>query len=167
MSDTIPNNRNLRVIEVSEIPTPPSEFKPSSQPDVQALRKLADKSEAEAILAVEECELLGEQLVKELGSDVPSSATLADLKARKKKITASKARLLFLVQYMEELDDIVNNDMVVELDRIIDEFEHNAKKKPHLREGYTALQKYAKTHSDAVKEGIARAARQVKKETPA
>jgi hypothetical protein len=163
MSDTISKNRSLPVVEVSSLPTPPDEFKPSPVPAMQALRKLADKAEAEAILAIEECELLGDQLINDLGKDVPSTVTLAELKAKKKKIIASKARLLFLVQYFEEIDDITNNDMVIALDTIIEEFEHNAKKKPQLRESYPALQKYGKTHGDSVKEGIARAK---KKEDP-
>jgi hypothetical protein len=157
MSDTISTNRGLPVVEVSSIPTPPEAFKPSTVSDSQGLRKLADKVEAEAILAVEECELLGEQLNKDLGNDVPSTKSLAELKARKKQIIASKARLLYLVQYLEELDDIANNDLVLALDAITDEFEHSVKKRPHLAESYSALQKYAKSHGDSVREGIARA----------
>jgi hypothetical protein len=163
MSDTISKNRTVPVVETSSIPVPPDEFKPSPVSALQGLRRLADKVEAEAILAIEECETLGDQLSKDLGSDVPSIKTLADLKARKKQIIASKSRLLYLVQYLEEMDDIVNNDMVLALETIDNEFEHNAKKKPQLRESYPALQKYSKSHGDSVKEGLARAK---KKEEP-
>jgi hypothetical protein len=159
MSDTILINRSLTVTEVTSIPTPPEEFKPSSVSEVQGLRKLGDKVEAEAILALEECELLGDQLTKDFGEDVPSARALGALKVRKKKLVASKARLLYLVQYLEELDDIINNDIVLALDTIIDEFEHNTKKRPQRQESYSALQKYAKSHGDAIKEGIARARR--------
>jgi hypothetical protein len=156
MSETISKNRGLARIDVDQLPTPPSEFKPSATSDIQALRKLADKAEAEAILALEESEKMGGELSKKLGEDVPSTAHLADLLAWKRSLTAVKARLAFLTQFVEEQEDIANNDIVVALGEITDAFDYKVKKRPELQGSFPALQKYGNTHSDSIKEGIAR-----------
>jgi hypothetical protein len=164
MSETITTNRGLWVVDAGGVPTPPEEFKPSTTADIQALRKIGEKAEAEAILALEECELRGDALSKELGNDVPSVESLAALKTRKKKIVETKARALYLLQYLEELDDIVNNDIALALEATNKEFEHNAEKRPQLRQSYPALQRYSKSHGDSVREGLARSKQ--KKENP-
>jgi hypothetical protein len=157
LSDNIVRNRGLALPEPKSIPDVTAGYIPSQPSEKKSLRRIAEKLDAEAAQAIDQCVERGVELAKDLGEDVASINQLSALREKKKRLLSLKSKLAVLQQFVEEVDDITNHDIATVLSDLGDEIEHRAKKKPQLESTYHLVLKFVSAHGESVREGKARA----------
>jgi hypothetical protein len=154
--DTIAQNRALPILDPGTLPARPPGFKPTD-PDTRnrRLRRLADDHRAEGLAALQEASARDLQAL--LGKHAPDpkrAAVLAERMAQSETLLARAERLL---EYAQEIDEIVRSDALVFLEVENKKYTQAAEDEPNLADQFSALIKLFEARSAAIAEGIARA----------
>jgi hypothetical protein len=154
--DTIAQNRALPILDPGAIPARPPSFR-STDPVIRnrRLRRLADLDRAEGLAALHEASALDLQAL--LGKHAPEPKRAAVLAERMTQSEALLARATRLLEYAQEIDEIVRSDALVFLEVANKKFTQAAEDEANLADQFPALIKLFEARSAAIAEGIARA----------
>jgi hypothetical protein len=158
IDDQLAIHRGLPPIEASQIPVPPDDFKPTEVlVRNRRLRRVADKSRPQLLLALNEVAGRGANLSKDLGQYAPPVEAATQLARRLTTLSAGVSAASRLLNYLEELDEIALSDAILHLESINREYQHALSHKPSLATTYEQLDRFFSSRSDAISEGRAQA----------
>jgi hypothetical protein len=160
LDDQLAVHRGLSPIEASAIPTPPDDFKPTEVlVRNRRLRRVADRSRPQMMLALDEVAARGAGLQADLGQYAPGAEAAAQLSRRASTLSAAVSAASRLLNYLEELDEITLSDAALYLDSVNREYTHALSHKPSLATTYEQLARFINSRGEAISEGLAQAAR--------
>ncbi len=158
IDDQLAIHRGLPPTEASDIPEPPDDFKPTEVlVRNRRLRRVADKSRPQLLLALNEASARGADLAKDLGQYTPPAENAAQLARRISSLSAGVSAASRLLNYLEELDEIALSDAVLYLESLNKEYEHAVSHKPSLATNYEQLGRFFSSRGEAISEGLAQA----------
>ena len=158
-NDAIAQARTLSLPSMGDIPEPPAGYtSPSVEERRRQLRSLDDELTAETILGLQELAAIGPKaLADDLGDaagDVQNPGQLAsELVSLDKLLT----KVGHVMEFLTTRRAIAASDAVVMLEAVVAEVDHRARRKPMIRDRYSATYKVMATRSAKISEGLAAA----------
>ena len=158
-NDGISQVRSFALPLMESIPDPPAGYRsPSADDRRRQLRVLDEELTAETILALQEIGAMDTKaLLSDLGAAAGDIHTPVQVAAELVSIEKLLTKLSRVTEFLTTRRAIAASDAVVMLEAVVAEVDHRARRKPNMRDRYSATYKVMATRSAKISEGLAAA----------